>query len=115
MRGTLLILQAGGRRTVREIGDVLDLAVLKKAIDGGFLEVVPGFDSIEQDGKKHRCVAFCDEDGKRKQLPLNAKATMLWHRALPPPGLLTGSGVVIDTLVGDIAVVWGDDEWMEKL
>jgi hypothetical protein len=32
------------------------------------------------------CVAFCNEDGKRLDLPVNWLATGLWHAALVPAG-----------------------------
>jgi hypothetical protein len=63
-------------------------------------------------------VAFCDEDGKKKGLPVNKTATYLWETALrlvKHPGLMTYDGQVYDYLVGSIVVVSGDKEFMEEL
>lgn len=83
---------------------------IKAALDGGWLELVPGFDSIEIAGTLWRCVAFCDEEGKLKQLELNQIATAFWQRALarnrkPFP----------DHLVGPVVVLAGNRAFMEAL
>ena len=54
-----------------------------------------------------RCVAFCNEEGKLdrpRALEPNDAATGLWAMAIERRG-----GMAIgDTLVGNIAVLWGD-------
>jgi hypothetical protein len=95
------------------------LELLKNAIGGGYIELVPGFDTIEQKpGEVVKCVAFCDEEGKLNGLPANTYATILWDKALRRhggPGLLQRDGTAVDVLVGPIAIVIGDDEFMEAL
>ena len=56
---------------------------LRKII-GGYIGIVHGFTSIDVYGDGHAmpCVAFCNEEGKRLDLPVNRLATGLWHNAL---------------------------------
>jgi hypothetical protein len=119
MKGSLITIAPGDA----ELAPVRDLAVddietMHDAV-GGFIEAVPGFLSIEHDGAVRRCVAFCDEDGKRKKSPINVLATDLWHRALvrrgDPRGLQRPGGGLADYLVGTIAIVYGDPEFMRAL
>ena len=82
-----------------------------RALIGGDLERVPGFFSIEHDGAVRRCVAFCDADGKRKGLPLNVTATILWDSALRREmgiGLMRRDGKRADHLVGPVSIIFGD-------
>jgi hypothetical protein len=65
------------------------------------------------------CVAFCDEDGKRKGMPQNQIATAFWEHSLKRKGRslsampsFTGGP---DFLVGPIAVLFGDREFMGSL
>jgi hypothetical protein len=81
-----------------------------RALVGGDLEPVPGFFSIEHEGAVRRCVAFCDADGKRKGLPLNMTATILWHYALRREmgiGLIRRDGKRADDLVGPVSILFG--------
>jgi hypothetical protein len=100
-----------------------DSDVFHKAV-GGYLELVPYFDTIHWDGELHQCVAFCDEEGKIKGKEFNITATLLWKLALERSGKWvgiesTGNFLEVrpmpDYLVGDIAVVWGDKEFMDEL
>ena len=90
----------------------IPLADLQAAV-GGYIEIVPHFSTIELAGKLHRCLVFCDEDGKRKQLPRNHHGDLLWSEALMTAGLADSPAP--DFLVGSIAVVIGDDEFMAAL
>jgi len=74
--------------------------------------VVPGFRTIAYSSVVMDCHAFCDEDGKRKQLPINELANALWDQALRRTGAMNVMG---DVLVGQIAVVFGDREFMAAL
>jgi hypothetical protein len=114
MRGTVVVYKPGmvGAPAVTVVDGPPTLELLKEAIGGGHLEVVPYFDSFRHAGASLRCVAFCDEDGKGKRLPFNAVATELWDRVLRST---RGTGCAPDYLVGQIAVVYGDDEFMEAL
>lgn len=113
MKGTILIYKPGTTiPEVQEIDGPPTLDTLKAAIGGGHLEVVPYFNVIQRDGKWLRCAAFCDEDGKVKHQPVNRPATQLWDRTL----LRTkGCDASPDFLVGQIAVVLGDAEFMAAL
>jgi hypothetical protein len=94
------------------------LPLMKAGIGGGYIELIPLFNSIEIEGTVHHCVAFCDEDGKRKEMPINWRATAMWEHALHcagHPGLINPAGGLADYLVGAIIVLFGDDEFMEAL
>ena len=113
MKGTMLIFAIDEPMVVRELeGEPPTLPWLKEGIGGGYLEVVPHWTSIKVDGKEHRCWAFCDEDGKLKQLPVNNLATEIWDKCMRRT---VGCGCGPDYLVGSIAVVYGDPEFMEAL
>jgi hypothetical protein len=122
MKGALYIVPADKSVPVerREISAPPSGADLHEIV-GGYIEVVPGFNSIEAVGI-FPCVAFCNEDGKRlTPTAPNARATTMWHFALKRsghPGLvLTAAqgGGLADYLVGNIAVITGDAELMEAL
>lgn len=124
MKGTMMIISAFGENQeeifpeARELTEAPSLETLKEALGGGWLEKVPGFDSIEVDKSVHPCVALCDEDGKRKELPVNEAATGLWHQALlrgGHPGLMTPYGTLADYLVGVIVILYGDNKFMRSL
>lgn len=94
-----------------------DVALLHETL-GGYLELVPGFRSIRIDGDWKRCVAFCNEDGKREPLDVNNWATIQWDSALRHnghPGLTTPDGQRYDYLVGNVVVLTGDPEFMDSL
>jgi hypothetical protein len=113
MKGTILQYQADKPKpTVIEIDGPPTLDALKSAIGGGWLEIVPYFKTIEHGRKLRQCVAFCDENGKLRDLDFNPVATFLWDKAMR---LDTGVGCNPDYLVGTIAVVFGDREFMEAL
>jgi hypothetical protein len=119
MKGTMLVLPPDGLTTTTEFTAPVDLPTLRKAV-GGYLEVVPYFGSIPYKGELRRCVAFCDEDGKRKELPLNVLACAAWDAALRREPLFkylpaNKRPSASDCLVGPIVVVFGDDEWMAEL
>lgn len=76
---------------------------------GGYIEAIPGFDSVQLGGLVHRCVAFCNETGKLDGLPINVEATQAWADALGGPPRMT------DVLVGPVLVIWGDQELMDEL
>lgn len=73
-------------------------------IVGGFIETVPFFSTYEGDP----CVAFCNEDGKKDQLPVNPRACEFWLIALGRP-------FYPDYLVGSIAVVVGPHEFLRGM
>ena len=76
---------------------------------------MPGFDTIEHEGKVVPCVAFGDKASKVANQAINSDATILWDAALMRagyPGLLKPSGQMADMLFGQVAVVFGDAEFM---
>jgi len=118
MKGTLLIFRPHeGTPEVQELGRLSPadmLNTLRAAIGGGWLEAVPHFTTVLHGGAWHNCRAFCDEEGKleHKQLAFNAKANQQWRIAMHRTA---GCDPDPDYLVGPIAVVFGDDEFMEAL
>lgn len=105
MRGVLTIIPVGGAAVIRkELAAAPHLEDLQSWIGGGFIELVPYFTKFE--GKP--CAAFCDEDGKHKGMPVNHRATILWH-ALEPRFMGR------DFLVGPIVIVTGDEALMSAL
>jgi hypothetical protein len=116
MKGSLLVLDEIGRLTRSEHASALKLEHLKEAIGGGSIEVVPYFDTVQISGTPVRCVVFCDEEGKNKGQIENLRATALWETALQRQRLsLTGPEGMRDYLVGKIAIVIGDDEFLAAL
>lgn len=73
---------------------------------GGYIEAVPGFSRFFDYDGPTPCVAFCDEEGKIKGLPVNPFATEFWRADRPGGG---------DVLVGMVVIVTGDDEFMGAL
>lgn len=126
MKGTMLIFRPNEPTPEqKDYASSPTLDELKTAIGGGWLELVPGFNSIAigirggQSGVVINCRAFCDEEGKRKHLPPNDIATIAWDQALRrkgSPGILDAhSGMPIDRLCGTVAVLFGDKEFMASL
>lgn len=74
-------------------------ALIKDALGGAWLELVPGFDQYGD----APCVVFCDEEGKLKGLPTNGKATYLWYACLAPKPFRP------DVLHGTVVIVTADD------
>lgn len=116
MQGTMLIFKPSTiEPEVHPFKRPPKLQELQRAV-GGWLEAVPHFLAIKHAGREHRCVAFCNEDGKLERssyshsfvgpLPINMEATRRWQQLNPLGG---------DYLVGNIAVLFGDPEFMESL
>jgi hypothetical protein len=113
MKG-MALLSAPNVRVLDELplAAVPDLLELQRHLNGGYIERVPGFTSIEHRGEVRRCIAFCDEDGKMKGLPINHYATILWKFACQR---LKPDETVTDRLCGSVLIIYGDDELMSKL
>jgi hypothetical protein len=100
MIGYVHTIKADGQITTQEVatGSILD--ILQNAV-GGYIEIVPLFYTYNS----HRCVAFCNEEGKLKGLPYNPVATALWHQQAKAD----------EVLFGDVVVCYGDDEFMDAI
>ncbi len=111
MKGFINTIRAeDGQEIVREINGLPTLDLLRAAIGGGYIEVVPWFTRFQFNGEIVDCVAFCDKYGKGKMQHFNAAATVLWAQARRCSVL-----DLKDCLVGDIAIMFGDREFMEEL
>lgn len=118
--GQIIVLKPDGSTEVRQLTNEPELETLHEIV-GGYIEAVPYFRTIEVNGAVHNCIAFCNENGKAQNLPINRYATLAWDQALRRAGVTTGlkhvPGSLIppdhtglaDHLVGQIAVVTGDD------
>lgn len=126
MNGTMLIYATNGTYDIVSFNARPTLIEVQQAIGGGYFEQIPFFNTIAYNGEVHYCLAFCDEDGKRKSLPFNAKATELWDAALRrmrdidgdwvyPDGLTKPNGDPTDVLAGPVAVMFGDEDFMDAV
>ena len=64
------------------------------------------------------CFALCNANGKYKGLPMNDLATIAWKEALYraiDAGLWRSEVMPTDLLVGTVAVLFGDREFMDAL
>lgn len=102
MKGHITIIRADGTRTDEDHTAAPGLEYFQKIV-GGYIERVPDFVAFE--GRE--CFAYCDEEGKLKGKPTNEAATRAWEAGSPYP--------VFDVLVGDIAIISGDHEFMEAM
>jgi hypothetical protein len=108
MKGTIITLQATGGVKEQTVITADVWRHVKDAI-GGHLEIVPYFNKfLDSRVNEHvHCVAFCNEEGKLNGHEMNILATVMWHDVAPQ--------MKHDYLVGDIAIVYGDEEFMENL
>jgi hypothetical protein len=86
---------------IREFTAPPELKFLNAAV-GGPIESVPYFSRYGQ----HACWAICNEEGKSRGKPLNQRADVLWHNQFRNNP---------DHLVGDVAVLYGDEDFMSSL
>jgi hypothetical protein len=117
MRGTMIVFHPDKPEPdLREFDRPLTLDELRDAV-GGYFEPVPRFKTIAYGGTVLDCIAFCNENGKEDHLPINDRATIIWNMALRRVGqeLYDPSGIPKDWLVGNVAVVFGDREFMREL
>jgi hypothetical protein len=107
-KGELTIIEPDGTRKIIPLDDEPDLEVVQEAV-GGFIELVPGFNTIETERGLEPCLAFVNEEGKlddrpqTKNMTLNLVGTVLLRRAI-------GRGrhpYFPDQLVGPVAIITG--------
>jgi hypothetical protein len=98
MSGAVVIIPADEREPIRESEREKqpELRELHDIVDG-YIEPVPYWTTFG--GKP--CVVYCNEDGKRRRLPPNRRATSLWYQKL----FAQGDNVGGDFLVGDVVVL----------
>ena len=116
MRGTMITIRPDGSTDLLEFARAPSLEEITKAVGGDF-ELVPGFDSIIYHGVVMTCRALCDEHGKIEGRPINRLATIEWQLALHRSGHdgLLKDDDLRDWLVGSVAVLFGDAEFMRAL
>lgn len=113
MQGTITTIAPDGAITIKTYTAEIPLEDLNEAV-GGYIESVPFFTTYE--GRE--CVVFCNEHGKIKDLPRNEPANKLWDALLaayPKPLSRISDGREVDYLVGTIAIIQGDREFMRAL
>jgi hypothetical protein len=126
MKGRMYVIRPNESTDVTGWHEPPNLKVLQQAV-GGYIETVPWLTTVwaGEDGKFVSCIAYCNEEGKLERLPYNAQATLVWDRALRrmedsegkpvyPNGLTGKDGMPTDVLVGPIAILVGDAEFMRR-
>ena len=84
MRGTMITIGTDGGVEAVHLREPPKLEDLQKAV-GGSLELVPYWSDYFHEGALHRCLVYCNEEGKIKNLPPNPKAQTLWERSFGRP------------------------------
>jgi hypothetical protein len=117
MKGAIITLPCRGSRLATPIDGPPTLDRLRVGLGARDIELVPGFDTIEHAGRIMPCVAFCEEEAKLKRLLINKDATIVGRGLARAgyPGLLKPGGQISDMLCGQVAVVFGDPEFMAAL
>jgi hypothetical protein len=87
-----------------ELTEIPKLEKLKAGLNGGYMELVPFLNKF----MGRYCVAFCDEDGKRKGLRPNELAQEIWEEAIGRP-------ILNDHLVGPIVIIVGSLSFLSLL
>jgi Domain of unknown function (DUF3846) len=100
VEGTIIIIPADGAVKTWHITEVPTLEFLQKEV-GGWLELIPRFNACVAGP----CIAFMDEEGAMKDLPVNRIASDLWKgcwdKAIP--------------IRGNVVVIAGDKEMLASL
>jgi hypothetical protein len=98
MTNRMITIRANGIEDYTVLTTVPSLTELQTAV-GGYIETIPIF--TEYAGNP--CVAFCNEEGKLMNMPMNKRANDLW-------GISTD-----DKLVGDVVIITGDEAFLAAL
>lgn len=99
----MVTIRASGEIERKELrGVVPELRELQEVM-GGEVQEIPYFLNYENGG----CIAYGCVDGKILGMPINIKATSLWRDQ--------GMGYGGDYICGDIVVICGNREFLEKL
>lgn len=118
MEGTAIVYHADGSVNLHgPLKEGPPLKWLREQVKG-HIELVPLFQSIKVGGIEHKCIAYCNEEGKLHLMPVNRTATELWDSSIKTinrGSLRDKDGQYLDVLVGSIVVLFGDEEFMEDL
>jgi hypothetical protein len=106
---------------ITEYSSEIPLGDLQRLV-GGNIEIVPYWTTVPRwitdyasdSGARMPCCVFCNEEGKLNQMPRNDPATALWLEAIAADFRHRGTPQG-DYLVGPVAIVTGDTEFMEAL
>lgn len=101
MQGTLTTISPDGHVAMEILDGPPGLERLQELV-GGYIEAVPGLTKREDTP----CVAFVNEEGILKGLPLNTLASEIWAAAAPQ---------MATSLVGTMVVIEGDEELLGAL
>lgn len=106
MKGTMIVIPADKKmpQTATQFTRRVELSELQAGV-GGLVEAVPYLNTYRHEGKRVACFAFCNEEGKLKALPLNERATAIWH----------SQARAGDVLLGPVVIVFGDQEFMDNV
>ena len=112
MHGCLLIFAASGPLfappELRELTAPPSLETMQGLV-GGPIQIVPAFTTTSDNAA---CIAFCNEEGKVNDLPVNRRATLLWDAAVrrvsPDGSGIRRGNEFADFLVGTVVVMTGD-------
>lgn len=104
MIGHMVVINPDGSIIKTKLTVAPSYALLKKALNGGYIEMVPLFNTYEDND----CIVYCDEEGKIKGLPYNQKATMEWIKSQ----LKNYHRTIDDLLFGPIIILYGDQSFM---
>jgi hypothetical protein len=85
---------------------------VQPVVDGD-LQLVPGFRTIRYGAVVMDCFTLCNANGKLKGLAMNDLATIAWKEALRRA--VDSEVMPTDPLVGTVAVLFGDPEFMDAL
>lgn len=105
MEGVMIIIPPDAGKIVRK--DLVKppaLEELKEAV-GGYIELIPGFEAIQVGKALVPCVAFCNEEGKLKGLPVNIRFQAIW----PEPWCN------MDMVAGPVVILYGSISFMRAL
>lgn len=100
MQGTIVVIPIEGDITTTALTAVPDLEDMQAHV-GGWLELLPRWSTYA--GKP--AVAFCNEEGLLKNLPVNVRATEMWCAQFSSGSVLRGNVIVLS----------GDAKFMEAL
>ncbi len=113
MRGKMIVVNVDGTIIKQNLSSVPPLKVLNEKI-GGFLESIPYFNKVYDEGEIHNCVAFCNQHGKINGEPSNSTATLMWFKSFTEITKQPAEALD-DYIAGNVVILYGDDEFMNNI